>query len=83
MKKNDTLQKRMKAYEGWKPWSLLYDLNCFIHELFGPQINNFKKKLRSQTISQEMLKFLIIDTKIFLVSPAGLKQALVTMVKKT
>ncbi len=30
-----------------------------------------------------MLKFLIIDTKIFLVSPAGLKQALVTMVKKT
>jgi hypothetical protein len=34
-------------------------------------------------MSQEMLKFLIIDPQDFLVSPVGLKQALVTMVKKT
>jgi hypothetical protein len=45
----------MKAYEGLKPWSLLFGLNGFTHELIGPGTNNILL----------ILKFSFISLKIF------------------
>jgi hypothetical protein len=53
----------MKAYEGFKPWSLLIDINGFTHELNGPRTNNILLITWGQTTSQEMLKFPIIGPK--------------------
>jgi hypothetical protein len=72
--KNDS-KKWKKADERLKPWSLLFGLNCFTHELIDPQTNKILLIIWGQTMSQEMLKFFIIDLKIFLASTPSLKQA--------
>jgi hypothetical protein len=46
----------MKTYERLKPWSLLFDLNGFTHELINTQANN----ILLITWCQEVLKFSII-----------------------
>ncbi len=63
MRKTMVSRKKMKAYEGFKPWSLLIDINGFTHELNGPRTNNILLITWGQTTSQEMLKFLIIGPK--------------------
>ncbi len=61
----------MKTYEGLKPWSLFFALNGFINELIGPQTNNINLSITwGQTMSQEMLKILIIGLNSW--SKAGL-----------
>jgi hypothetical protein len=56
-KKNDTKKEMMKACEGSKPQSLLFELNGFTHELkqiiFGPQQNNILSITWGQTMGQE------------------------------
>ncbi len=63
--KNDTNKERMEVHERLKPWSLLFSLNGFTHELIGPQIINILLITWDQTMSQEMLKIFIIGPKIF------------------
>jgi hypothetical protein len=36
-KKNGTKKRRIKAYEGFKPWSVSIDINGFKHKLNGPK----------------------------------------------
>jgi hypothetical protein len=56
-KKNDSKKEKVKAYEGLKPWSLLFDLNEFTHdELIGPQMNNILLITWGQTMSQKRFK---------------------------
>jgi hypothetical protein len=55
----------MKAYEGLKPWCLLFGLNDFTHELIGPQTNNVLFIIWGQTTKQEVFKFLIIGPQDF------------------
>jgi hypothetical protein len=43
----------MKPYEELKLWSLLFDLNGFIHELIDPQTNNMLLITWGQTRSQK------------------------------
>ncbi len=56
----------MKPYEGLKSWLLLFSLNGFTHELIGPQTSNILLMTGGQATRQKMLKFSIIDPKIFL-----------------
>lgn len=65
----------MKTYERLKPWDLQIDLNDFTHELIGPQTNNTLLVTWGQTMSQEALKFSIIDPQDFLALTPSLKQA--------
>jgi hypothetical protein len=58
-------KKELKAYEWLKLWFLLFDLNCFTHEFIGPHINNILLIIWGQTMSQKMVKFLVIGFKIF------------------
>jgi hypothetical protein len=60
----------MKAYERLKPWSLLFGLNAFTYELIGSQTNNILLVTWGQTMSKEVLKFLIIGPKNFGLSPS-------------
>jgi hypothetical protein len=52
----------MKAYEGLKLWSLIFNFNNFTHELIGP-LYIYRYNTWAQTMSQEVLKFPIIDPK--------------------
>ncbi len=71
-KKNNNKKIKIKAYEGLKPWSLLFGLNGFTHELIGPkqiifysQINNIVLITLVCKMSQEVLEFPFIGLKIF------------------
>ncbi len=70
---------RKKAQKGLKHQSLLllFGFNGFTHELVNPKTNNILLITCGQTTSQEVLKFPIIGTKIFLAwTPTSLKRAL-------
>jgi hypothetical protein len=56
----------MKTYEKLKPWYLQIDLNNFTLKRIGPQTNIILLITWAQTTSQEVLKFSIIEPKIFL-----------------
>jgi hypothetical protein len=67
-----------------KPWSLLFGLNGFTHELIGPkqiifysQINNIILITLVCKMSQEVLEFPIYWSQDFLTLTRSLKQALV------
>jgi hypothetical protein len=64
-KKMIPTKKELKAYECLKLWSLLFGLNGFTREFIGHHINNILLIIWGQTMSQKMLKFLVIGFKIF------------------
>jgi len=59
------MKKWMKTYEELKLWSLIFGLNGIRPELIGPQTNNILSITLGQTTTQKVLKFSIIDLKIF------------------
>jgi hypothetical protein len=60
------MMSRKKEYKGLKPWSLLFDLNGFTHELISPQTNDILLITWGQTMGQDVLKFLmVINLKFF------------------
>ncbi len=50
---------------GLKPWSILYDLNCFIHELLDPPINSFKKNLGVKQWVKKCSNFSLLTPRFF------------------
>ncbi len=64
----------MKTYEKLKPWYLQIDLNDFTYECIGPQTNSILLITWGQIMSQEVLKFSIIE-KICFALTLNLNQA--------
>jgi hypothetical protein len=60
-----TEAKMIYIYKAYERVKSIFDLNSFTHELIGPQTNNIWLVTWDQTTSQEVLKFPIIDPKIF------------------